>query len=238
MQEGERPPGSRVGSSAWAIPLALQRKKCRRPRVWAPRDTRRSPVASPGHGRPSIPGFPNLPSSRDGCWGPLLAARCAWPPGGSEPLGCACQIVSTSACCFSTAIAITEQPISVSVPVGYSFTLRCRAEGRTSLQYQWFCQHQVTVGAEVALSMAPGWVPARSDGAGPLRADLVGTRRLEGEGDRMRVHAEGFCRCWGAGVQWKSSFSCIPVAGGVEETKDFHFSCSYEGPAGAFYYQR
>ncbi|XP_075016772.1 mucosa-associated lymphoid tissue lymphoma translocation protein 1-like isoform X2 [Calonectris borealis] len=40
------------------------------------------------------------------------------------------------------AIAITEQPISVSVPVGYSFTLRCRAEGRTSLQYQWFCQHQ------------------------------------------------------------------------------------------------
>ncbi|NXA07880.1 MALT1 protein, partial [Sapayoa aenigma] len=43
---------------------------------------------------------------------------------------------------FLTAIAITEQPVSVSVPVGYSFTLRCRAEGRTSLQYQWFCQHQ------------------------------------------------------------------------------------------------
>ncbi|NXE92336.1 MALT1 protein, partial [Menura novaehollandiae] len=43
---------------------------------------------------------------------------------------------------FSTAICITEQPVSVSVPVGYSFTLRCRAEGRTSLQYQWFCQHQ------------------------------------------------------------------------------------------------
>ncbi|NXR42880.1 MALT1 protein, partial [Zosterops hypoxanthus] len=43
---------------------------------------------------------------------------------------------------FSTAIAITEQPISVSVPVGFSFTLRCRAQGRTSLQYQWFCQHQ------------------------------------------------------------------------------------------------
>ncbi|XP_063202976.1 mucosa-associated lymphoid tissue lymphoma translocation protein 1-like isoform X2 [Chroicocephalus ridibundus] len=40
------------------------------------------------------------------------------------------------------AIAITEQPVSVSVPVGYSFSLRCRAEGRTSLQYQWFCQHQ------------------------------------------------------------------------------------------------
>ncbi|NXP21432.1 MALT1 protein, partial [Scytalopus superciliaris] len=40
------------------------------------------------------------------------------------------------------AIAITEQPVSVSVPVGYSFTLRCRAEGRTPLQYQWFCQHQ------------------------------------------------------------------------------------------------
>ncbi|XP_027745632.1 mucosa-associated lymphoid tissue lymphoma translocation protein 1-like isoform X2 [Empidonax traillii] len=40
------------------------------------------------------------------------------------------------------AIAITEQPVSISVPVGYSFTLRCRAEGRTLLQYQWFCQHQ------------------------------------------------------------------------------------------------
>ncbi|KAM9515300.1 mucosa-associated lymphoid tissue lymphoma translocation protein 1-like isoform 3-T3 [Guaruba guarouba] len=40
------------------------------------------------------------------------------------------------------AIVITEQPVSVSVPLGYSFTLRCRAEGRTSLQYQWFCQHQ------------------------------------------------------------------------------------------------
>ncbi|NWW03459.1 MALT1 protein, partial [Oreocharis arfaki] len=43
---------------------------------------------------------------------------------------------------FSTAIAITEQPVSVSVPVGYSFMLRCRAQGRTSLQYQWFCQYQ------------------------------------------------------------------------------------------------
>ncbi|NWI52522.1 MALT1 protein, partial [Calyptomena viridis] len=43
---------------------------------------------------------------------------------------------------FSTAIAITEQPVSVSVPVGYAFTLRCRAEGHTSLQYQWFCQRQ------------------------------------------------------------------------------------------------
>ncbi|NXT62446.1 MALT1 protein, partial [Chaetops frenatus] len=43
---------------------------------------------------------------------------------------------------FSTAIAITEQPVSVSVPVGYSFTLKCRAQGRTSLQYQWFCQYQ------------------------------------------------------------------------------------------------
>ncbi|NXS76521.1 MALT1 protein, partial [Pandion haliaetus] len=43
---------------------------------------------------------------------------------------------------FSTAIVITEQPVSVSVPVGYSLTLRCRAEGRTSLQYQWFCQQQ------------------------------------------------------------------------------------------------
>ncbi|NXA53211.1 MALT1 protein, partial [Nothocercus julius] len=43
---------------------------------------------------------------------------------------------------FSAAIVITEQPISVSVPVGYSFALRCRAEACTSLQYQWFCQHQ------------------------------------------------------------------------------------------------
>ncbi|NXK79626.1 MALT1 protein, partial [Amazona guildingii] len=41
-----------------------------------------------------------------------------------------------------TAIVITEQPVSVSVPLGYSFTLRCRAEGQTSLQYQWFCQYQ------------------------------------------------------------------------------------------------
>ncbi|NXI87824.1 MALT1 protein, partial [Rhipidura dahli] len=41
-----------------------------------------------------------------------------------------------------TAITITEQPISVSVPVGYSFMLRCRAQGCTSLQYQWFCQYQ------------------------------------------------------------------------------------------------
>ncbi|NXL16666.1 MALT1 protein, partial [Setophaga kirtlandii] len=41
-----------------------------------------------------------------------------------------------------TAITITEQPVSVSVPVGYSFTLRCRAQGRSSLQYQWFCQYQ------------------------------------------------------------------------------------------------
>ncbi|XP_030352689.1 mucosa-associated lymphoid tissue lymphoma translocation protein 1-like isoform X2 [Strigops habroptila] len=40
------------------------------------------------------------------------------------------------------AIVITEQPVSVSVPLGYSFMLRCRAEGQTSLQYQWFCQHQ------------------------------------------------------------------------------------------------
>ncbi|XP_071610623.1 mucosa-associated lymphoid tissue lymphoma translocation protein 1-like isoform X2 [Heliangelus exortis] len=40
------------------------------------------------------------------------------------------------------AIVITEQPVSVAVPVGYSFTLRCRAEGRGPLQYQWFCQHQ------------------------------------------------------------------------------------------------
>ncbi|XP_051484125.1 mucosa-associated lymphoid tissue lymphoma translocation protein 1-like isoform X1 [Apus apus] len=41
------------------------------------------------------------------------------------------------------AIVITEQPVSVAVPVGYSFTLRCRAEGHNPLQYQWFCQHQL-----------------------------------------------------------------------------------------------
>ncbi|XP_025899735.1 mucosa-associated lymphoid tissue lymphoma translocation protein 1-like isoform X1 [Nothoprocta perdicaria] len=40
------------------------------------------------------------------------------------------------------AIVITEQPVSVSVPVGYSLALRCRAEACTSLQYQWFCQRQ------------------------------------------------------------------------------------------------
>ncbi|XP_074012139.1 mucosa-associated lymphoid tissue lymphoma translocation protein 1-like [Numenius arquata] len=50
-----------------------------------------------------------------------------------EPWGCGPQ---------ERVIAVTEQPVSVSVPVGYSFTLRCRAEGRTPLQYQWFCQHQ------------------------------------------------------------------------------------------------
>ncbi|XP_072202049.1 mucosa-associated lymphoid tissue lymphoma translocation protein 1-like isoform X3 [Excalfactoria chinensis] len=43
---------------------------------------------------------------------------------------------------MQTAIVITEQPVSVSVPVGYTFTLHCRAEARTSLQYQWFCQCQ------------------------------------------------------------------------------------------------
>ncbi|XP_054244071.1 mucosa-associated lymphoid tissue lymphoma translocation protein 1-like [Indicator indicator] len=41
-----------------------------------------------------------------------------------------------------TAIVITEQPVSVAVPVGHSFSLRCRAEGRTALRYQWFCQCQ------------------------------------------------------------------------------------------------
>ncbi|NXU46999.1 MALT1 protein, partial [Turnix velox] len=40
------------------------------------------------------------------------------------------------------AIVITEQPVSVSVPAGYSLSLRCRARGRTPLQYQWFCQQQ------------------------------------------------------------------------------------------------
>ncbi|XP_065497658.1 mucosa-associated lymphoid tissue lymphoma translocation protein 1 homolog isoform X3 [Caloenas nicobarica] len=40
------------------------------------------------------------------------------------------------------AIVITEQPVSVSVPVGHSFSLRCRARGRTALRYQWFCQQQ------------------------------------------------------------------------------------------------
>ena len=44
---------------------------------------------------------------------------------------------------MQTAIVITEQPVSVSVPVGYSFTLHCRAEAHTSLQYQWFCQCQI-----------------------------------------------------------------------------------------------
>ncbi|NXG53834.1 MALT1 protein, partial [Psilopogon haemacephalus] len=40
------------------------------------------------------------------------------------------------------AIVITEQPVSVAVPVGHSFSLRCRAQGRTALRYQWFCQRQ------------------------------------------------------------------------------------------------
>ncbi|KAL2300472.1 hypothetical protein Nmel_013353 [Mimus melanotis] len=57
-------------------------------------------------------------------------------------LGHDCSVVPTPTCCFSTAVSITEQPVSVSVPVGYSFTLRCRAQGRTSLKYQWFCQYQ------------------------------------------------------------------------------------------------
>ncbi|NXX74376.1 MALT1 protein, partial [Urocolius indicus] len=43
---------------------------------------------------------------------------------------------------FSAAITVTEQPVSASVPAGFSFTLRCRAQGRTALHYQWFCQHQ------------------------------------------------------------------------------------------------
>ncbi|XP_019388750.1 PREDICTED: mucosa-associated lymphoid tissue lymphoma translocation protein 1-like [Crocodylus porosus] len=42
------------------------------------------------------------------------------------------------------AIVITEQPVSASVPAGYSLTLRCRAEACTSLRYQWFSQHQNT----------------------------------------------------------------------------------------------
>ncbi|NXR15443.1 MALT1 protein, partial [Semnornis frantzii] len=37
---------------------------------------------------------------------------------------------------------ITEQPVSAAVPAGHSFSLRCRAEGRTALRYQWFCQRQ------------------------------------------------------------------------------------------------
>ncbi|XP_064013207.1 mucosa-associated lymphoid tissue lymphoma translocation protein 1 homolog isoform X2 [Pogoniulus pusillus] len=43
---------------------------------------------------------------------------------------------------MQAAIVITEQPISVAVPVGHSFSLRCRAEGRTALRFQWFCQRQ------------------------------------------------------------------------------------------------
>uniref|UniRef100_H3B7Z3 MALT1 paracaspase n=1 Tax=Latimeria chalumnae TaxID=7897 RepID=H3B7Z3_LATCH len=35
-------------------------------------------------------------------------------------------------------IQIEEQPISASVPTGYSLTLRCRAIGSSFLQYQWF----------------------------------------------------------------------------------------------------
>ncbi|XP_068026384.1 mucosa-associated lymphoid tissue lymphoma translocation protein 1-like, partial [Melanerpes formicivorus] len=43
---------------------------------------------------------------------------------------------------MQAAIVITEQPVSVAVPVGHSFSLRCRAQGRTALWYQWFCQRQ------------------------------------------------------------------------------------------------
>ncbi|NWX23951.1 MALT1 protein, partial [Aegotheles bennettii] len=39
-------------------------------------------------------------------------------------------------------LAITEQPLSASVPAGFSLALRCRAAGPAPLQYQWFCQHQ------------------------------------------------------------------------------------------------
>lgn len=74
-----------------------------------------------------------------------LEAHYAWTVSESEMLGHDCSVVLTT-CCFSTAITITEQPVSVSVPMGYSFTLWCRAQGRTSLQYQWFCQYQVSMG--------------------------------------------------------------------------------------------
>lgn len=200
MQEGERlPGGQRAAGPGRSTPRALRHKKCCRPCVWAPREPKKGRWHPLGTGGRASPHFRvSLPPGM-GARAPLLQLRCARPPAGSQPLGFACWVVSTSASCFSTAIVITEQPVSVSVPVGYSFALRCRAEGRTSLQYQWFCQHQVTVGAEVALSGAPGWVPAHGGGAGLLRAELVGTRRLEGEGDRMRVDAEGFGRCWGRG---------------------------------------
>nr|XP_033776905.1 mucosa-associated lymphoid tissue lymphoma translocation protein 1-like isoform X1 [Geotrypetes seraphini]XP_033776906.1 mucosa-associated lymphoid tissue lymphoma translocation protein 1-like isoform X1 [Geotrypetes seraphini] len=37
-------------------------------------------------------------------------------------------------------ILITEHPVSACVPAGYPLTLRCRAEGPPSLQFQWFQQ--------------------------------------------------------------------------------------------------
>ncbi|XP_054071049.1 mucosa-associated lymphoid tissue lymphoma translocation protein 1-like isoform X3 [Rissa tridactyla] len=83
-----------------------------------------------------------MPGPAGGDFSEEAAQRGFCPPGGAEaaqlwlhhePWGCGPR---------ERAIAITEQPVSVSVPVGYSFSLRCRAEGRTSLQYQWFCQHQ------------------------------------------------------------------------------------------------
>uniref|UniRef100_A0A8C8EF56 Mucosa-associated lymphoid tissue lymphoma translocation protein 1-like n=1 Tax=Otus sunia TaxID=257818 RepID=A0A8C8EF56_9STRI len=133
MQEGERPPGSPRGARPGPA------RPC-------------SPCSRP---RDSAPAARAVPWVREAeppcCASPPGWVPGAWARGGSEPRG-----VATSASRFSTAIAITEQPVSVSVPVGYSFTLRCRAEGRTALQYQWFCQHRVPVGAQSVCHQIPG----------------------------------------------------------------------------------
>lgn len=76
-----------------------------------------------------------------GCAGAFLLGRRKSDPRSASRVVAVLLLQARSS--FSVAIVITEQPVSVSVPVGYSFTLRCRAEARTSLQYQWFCQRQV-----------------------------------------------------------------------------------------------
>lgn len=76
-----------------------------------------------------------------GCAGGFLLGRRKSDPHSASRVVAVLLLQARSS--FSVAIVITEQPVSVSVPVGYSFTLRCRAEARTSLQYQWFCQRQV-----------------------------------------------------------------------------------------------
>lgn len=76
-----------------------------------------------------------------GCAGVFLLGRRKSDPCSASQVVAVLLLQTHSS--FSIAIVITEQPVSVSVPIGYSFTLRCRAEARTSLQYQWFCQRQV-----------------------------------------------------------------------------------------------